>query len=59
MYTEPTTSNQLTRDKQTADTFAIVDSIMSACRRRDSTSEVTGPSPEKRINLLVEAVSWE
>ena len=58
-YTEPTTSDQLTRDKQIADTFAIEDSITSACSRRDSTSEVTSLPPERWINLLVEVVSWE
>jgi len=37
--------------------FAIVDRLISARNTRDSTSVVTGPSPEWWVNLLVTAVS--
>ena len=46
MYTDPTVNVQLTRKRQIANAFAIVDRVISTRIIRDSTSVVTGPFPE-------------
>ena len=46
IYTEPTDNAQLARHNQITNAFAIADSLISACNRRDSTSIVTNPLPE-------------
>lgn len=46
MYTDPIVNIQLTRNRQIANTFAIVDRVISTRSRRDSTSVVTRPFPE-------------
>jgi len=45
-YTDPTVNDQLTRNKQTADAFAIGERVISPRSTRDSTSVVTSPFPE-------------
>ena len=44
VYTEPTANDQLTKNRQIVDAFAIADRLISARKARDSTSTVTSPS---------------
>ena len=57
MYTDPTVNVQLTRNKQIANAFAIMDRVISTRSRRDSISVVTSPFPESLVNSLVSALS--
>jgi len=57
MYTDPTVIIQLTRNRQIANAFAIADRVISTRSARDSTSVVTNPFPESKVNSIVSVVS--